>query len=107
MILLYIYAFMFLNLQSVLLAMGTFTELFIFHENVARLLMSFITDNNLESRLFSTSFVPAYALKVKVTQVMSDSLQPHRLYSPWNSPGQNTGVGRLCCLPGICPTSSY
>ena len=24
--------------------------------------------------------------------VMSDSLQPHGLYSPWNSPGQNTGV---------------
>ena len=25
--------------------------------------------------------------------VVSDSLQPHGLYSPWNSPGQNTGVG--------------
>ena len=25
--------------------------------------------------------------------VVSDSLQPHVLYSPWNSPGQNTGVG--------------
>ena len=24
---------------------------------------------------------------------MSDSLQPHGLYSPWNSPGQNIGVG--------------
>ena len=24
---------------------------------------------------------------------MSDSLRPHVLYSPWNSPGQNTGVG--------------
>ena len=24
--------------------------------------------------------------------VMSDSLQSHRLYSPWNSPGQNTGM---------------
>ena len=23
--------------------------------------------------------------------VMSDSLRPHRLYSSWNSPGQNTG----------------
>ena len=23
---------------------------------------------------------------------MSDSLQPHGLYSPWNSPDQNTGV---------------
>ena len=27
--------------------------------------------------------------------VMSDSLWPHGLYSPWNSPGQNTGVGSL------------
>ena len=27
--------------------------------------------------------------------VMSDCLQPHGLYSPWNSPGQNTGVVAL------------
>ena len=26
---------------------------------------------------------------------------PHGLYSPWNSPGQNTGVGRLSLLQGI------
>ena len=26
---------------------------------------------------------------------MSDSLQPHGLYSPWNSPGQNSGVGSV------------
>ena len=32
--------------------------------------------------------------EVKVS-VMSDSLRPHGLYSPWNSPGQNTGVGSL------------
>ena len=25
--------------------------------------------------------------------VVSDSLRPHGLYSPWNSPGQNTGMG--------------
>ena len=25
--------------------------------------------------------------------VVSDSLQPHGLYRPWNSPGQNTGGG--------------
>ena len=36
--------------------------------------------------------------------VMSDSLQPHGLYSPWNSPGQNTGVGSLSLLQGIFPT---
>ena len=27
--------------------------------------------------------------------VMSNSLQPHGLYSPWNSPGENAGVGRF------------
>ena len=34
---------------------------------------------------------------------VTDSLWPHGLYihSPWNSPGQNTGVGRLFLLQGI------
>ena len=36
--------------------------------------------------------------------VVSDSLWPHGLYSPWNSPGQNTGVGSLSLLQGIYPT---
>ena len=35
---------------------------------------------------------------------MSDSLWPHGLHSPWNSPGQNTGVGSLSLLQGIFPT---
>ena len=33
--------------------------------------------------------------------VMSDSLRPHGLYSPWNSPGQNTEDS---LLQGIFPT---
>ena len=41
--------------------------------------------------------------KVKV-KVMSDSLQPHGLYSLWNSPGQNTVVASPSLLQGICPT---
>ena len=36
--------------------------------------------------------------------VMPDSLQPHGLYSPWNSLDQNTGVGSLSLLQGILPT---
>ena len=36
--------------------------------------------------------------------VVSDSLQPHGLYSPWNFPGQNTGEGSLFFLQGIFPT---
>ena len=35
---------------------------------------------------------------------MSDSLRPHGLYSPWNSPGQNAGVGSCSLLQGIFPT---
>ena len=32
---------------------------------------------------------------------MSDSLPPHGLYSPWNSPGRNIGVGSLSRLQGL------
>ena len=37
-------------------------------------------------------------VKSESRSVVSDSLQPHGLYSPWNAPGQNTGVGRLSLL---------
>ena len=36
--------------------------------------------------------------------VVSDSLWPHGLYSTWDSPDQNTGVGSLSLLQGIFPT---
>ena len=32
------------------------------------------------------------------------TLQPHGLYSPWNSPGQNTGVHSLSVPQWIFPT---
>ena len=39
------------------------------------------------------------------SSVMSDSLQPHGLYSPcMTNPAQNTGVGSLSLLEGIFPT---
>ena len=34
---------------------------------------------------------------------MSYPLQPYGLYSPWNSPGQNTGVGTHFPSPGDLP----
>ena len=37
--------------------------------------------------------------------VVSDSLRSHGPYSPWNSPGQNTGVGSLSPSPGDLPNS--
>ena len=36
--------------------------------------------------------------------VPSNSLRPHGLYSPWNSPSQNTRVGSLSLIQGIFPT---
>ena len=36
--------------------------------------------------------------------VVSDTLGPHGLYSPWNSPGQNTGVSSHSLLQGFFPT---
>ena len=36
--------------------------------------------------------------------VVSDSLRPHGLCSPLNSPGQNTGMDSLSLLQGIFPT---
>ena len=46
---------------------------------------------------------PKLKVKVQVAQ-LSDSLWLHGLYSPWNSPGQNTGVVSLSLLQGTFPT---
>ena len=40
--------------------------------------------------------------EVKVAQ-LCPTLQAHELYSPWNSTGQNTGVGSLSLLQGTFP----
>ena len=45
-----------------------------------------------------------FATPWPIQSVMSDSLRRHRLYSPGNRPGQNTGVGSLSLLQGIFPT---
>ena len=46
-------------------------------------------------------FLAAFKLESDSCSVMSDSLRPHGLYCPWDSPGQNTGVGSLSLLQGI------
>ena len=43
-------------------------------------------------------------MKSESRSVASNSLGPHGLYSPWNSPGYDTGVGNLSLLQGILPT---
>ena len=41
------------------------------------------------------SSLPLQMLESESHSVMSVSLRPHRLYSPWNSLGQNTGVAAV------------
>ena len=50
-----------------------------------------------------------FKVNVKVAQLCL-TLWPHGLYglySPWNSPGQNTRVGSLSLLQGIFPTQGW
>ena len=51
------------------------------------------------------NFVKLFSFTYWKWKSLSDvnSLQPHGLYSPWNSPGQSTGVGSLSLLQGIFP----
>ena len=52
----------------------------------------------------SNEYSGLISFETESRSVMSDSLRPHGLHSPWNSPGQNTGVGSLSLLQGIFPT---
>ena len=49
-------------------------------------------------------FLPGSTEQSESCSVMSDSVWLNGLYSPWNSPGQNTGVDSLSLLQRIFPT---
>ena len=72
------------------------------HQQCTRVL---VVPHSCQHLLFSVGFffwiVNLKKVKVKVA---SDSLWPNGLYNPWNSPGQNIGVGSLSLLQGIFPT---
>ena len=56
------------------------------------------------SPLLNWLSTPQYHVKrKKESSVVSNSLRPHGLYSTFNSPVQNTGVGSLSLLQGIFP----
>ena len=56
--------------------------------------------NELIKKLFSVLYICYIIVKV-ISRVY---LRPHGLYSPWNSPGQNTGVGSLSLFQRILQT---
>ena len=59
---------------------------------------------NLTANMTLSGDAEVFPSKRESCSVMSNSLWPHGLISPWNSPGQNTGVGCLSLLQGIFPT---
>ena len=67
-----------------------------------RVITTFIVNSNKTINHPQRYKLISKVVKVKVAQ--ADSLRPHGLYSPWNSPGQNTEVGKLSLLQGIFPT---
>ena len=74
--------------------------------SIAYILLSSLTHQfkffNISLKELKSSLVASlYIVKVKVTKSCSTLAT---LYSPWNSPGQNTGVGSLSLLQGIFPT---
>ena len=61
--------------------------------------------HNIEQSSFCYTEGPRiYVSERESCSVVSDSLWTRELYSPWNSPGQNTGVGSISLLQGIFPT---
>ena len=77
-----------------------FLELFLHSSSVA-----YWGPTDLGSSSFSVLYFCFFILFMGFS-VMSDSLGPYGLCSPWNSPGQNTGVGSLSLLQGIFPTQA-
>ena len=75
--------------------------------NKSKLFLSFIASlpsspKRQESQIQEPQLVSWGKVKVKVVQLFS--IPCRVLYSPRNSPGQNTGVGSLFLLRGIFPT---
>ena len=63
-----------------------------------------VTETFLLTSFFLSPFKSQTNSESESHSVMSNSLWPHGLYSSWNSPGQNTGVGSLSLFQGIFPT---
>ena len=73
-----------------------------FHLNILHTLLRF---KNLYWEILQISTYAPHMHRVnRVWKWKSLSRAPHELYSPWNSPGQSTGVDSLSLPQGICPT---
>ena len=64
----------------------------------AQIIQFLTTEQSLASPPPHLTSIPHWSGAGTCSSVMSDSLRPHGLYSPWNSLGQNTGVSSLSLL---------
>ena len=65
---------------------------------------NFFVAQRLGLNVFTTGAWVQSLVESESHSVVSDSLWPHGLYSPWTSSSQNIGVGSLSLLQGISPT---
>ena len=82
------------------------------HQTQCRRFYQYLSSSTPQALYASVAFLLAIlpfnhytsAKRSESRSVMSDSLWLYGLYSPWNSLGQNTGVGSRSLLQGIFPT---
>ena len=68
-----------------------------------RIYTPYIRRWSLKSLDLQRSPLDSFLSESESCSVVSDSLWPHGLYSPWTSPSQSTGVGSLSLYQGIFP----
>ena len=61
------------------------------------------TQTHIHTHIFLYLFIERKKVKFTSNSFQPLGLQPSRLLSPWNSPGQNTGAGSHSLLQGIFP----
>ena len=69
-----------------------------------RIMFSVRLAKTLDFVLVGRNCLYAHKRESESCSVVSNSLQPHGLYSPWNSPGQNTGAVSCSLQQGVFPT---
>ena len=89
--------------KTIALTRGTFVSkvMSLLFNMLYRLIITFLPRS--KCLLISWQLSPSAVIS-ESHSVVSESLQSHGLYSPWNSPDQNIGVGSLSLLQGIFPT---
>ena len=91
-------------INLLLKAINTFKLWKIEKSTVHNILQSLLFTYHVELRQVDRLVFPLLDRESESRSVVPNCLPPRGLYSPWNSPGQNTGV-RSCSFPqGIFPT---